>query len=304
MKEKIIKFKTEDSLNLSGILFEPEAKTLKVAILLHGNGSRDIFDQYEFNKVIAEKLCEAGISYLVFNNRGARYIQKFKYKDLKGNKKVVFGGMAFELIKECIFDIDASIEFLKSQNYPEFFLIGGSTGANKAAVYNFYKPQNEISKFVLSSGGDDSGVSFGILGEEKFNNLLNLSKEKIASASSMEVIWELGMFYSYRSLFDTLNPDGDYNVFPFYEAQNKRLGSKELFREFKSITKPTLVIYGELDEYCMPNAEACVNVLMEQVKDKNNFQFELINGADHGLSGKEEEVVGLEIKFLLDGIIN
>lgn len=302
MKESIISFTTQDNLTLHGILFELDTKGSKVAIFLHGNGSSDMFDGYESQLKYAEKFIEKGISYLALNNRGARYIQKFKYKDSEGNKQVIWGGMTNELIKECLIDIDDTIKFLKSKNYTEFYLIGSSTGANKIVLYDFYKKENEVSKYILCSGGDDTGIYYEILGDENYWKLLKLAKEKILNEKGLETSMEMGVLFSYRSIFDTLNPDGDYNIFSFYEAQNRQLGTKEIFKEFKSIKKPTLVLYGELDEHCKPTAKACIEILEKQVTGKDNFRFNIIQEGDHALSVKEYEVADIEIQFILSNI--
>ena len=51
---------------------------------------------------------------------------------------------------------------------------------------------------------------------------------------------------------------------------------KELFREFKQIDKPTLVVYGEYDEYCF-GAHNAVNILKKESYNKNNFEYIFYN---------------------------
>lgn len=303
MKVDIVNFKTQDLLKLPGFLFEPDKFNDKkrAAIFIHGNGTADIFDHYEDINAIAEEFTKKDIAYFVFNNRGARYIQKFKVKDAKNNKKTIWGGKAYELIKDCLLDIDGAVSYLKKLGYEELYLIGGSTGANKILIYNYYKPDNGVSKYILGGGGDDTGIYYESLSESKYRELLEISENKVKSGNGLEVAKETiyGYLYSYQSLYDVLNPDGDYNVFPFYEAQNGQLGTKELFREIKSVSKPTLLVYGESDEYCKPTASNCLSVLRNAVDNRSNFRFELISGSDHSFSGFEKEISELEIDFLL-----
>lgn len=302
MKSQINRFKTPDQLSLNSVIFEPEKQTEKVAIFLHGNGNNDIFDYYNDTKEIGSTFCNLGISYFAFNNRGSRYINTFKFVDEQGKKHKIWGGMTYELIRDCVNDIDGAIDYLKSLGYSDFFLIGGSTGANKAVLYNYIKPENEIKKFILSAGGDDMGVYLEMIGKEKFYSLIDVAKRKIAENRGMEITLELGAPFSYRSILDTLNPDGDYNIFQYYEANNGQISKKVLFREIKSIIKPTLVMYGELDEYCKPNTEACVNILKRNLASHNNFQYEILPGRDHSLSkgsSNLKEVALLEANFLI-----
>src|SRR6185503_9027609 len=117
-------------------------------------------------------------------------------------------------------DIDGAIEFLEAQGYEEFYLIGESTGANKICVYNYYKPNNKISKYVLLSGGDDTGIYYDQLGKERFNKLLNESEEMIKNGKGTDLILELLLeeIFAYVGFYDIANPDGDYNCFPFMEV--------------------------------------------------------------------------------------
>ena len=84
---------------------------------------------------------------------------------------------------------------------------------------------------------------------------------------------------SYQSLYDTVNPNGDYNIFPFNEYMNKlHLSKKPLFKEYRTIDKPTL--------------KECPN--------RKLFTFKIIKGADHGFTGKEKELLKIITDWLRD----
>jgi len=284
---KLIQIKTEDGPILPGLLYEvPQSK--KVAIFLHGNGSTSIFYNDDQRDEQVEALNNEGISYLLFNNRGAHYIKKLDTIEESMKERKCFG-MAYEKIKDCIKDIDGAIKYLEKLGYQEFYLIGESTGANKICVYNYYKPKNKISKYIMLGGGDDSGIYYDILGKDKFFRLLKESNEKIQNKRGEEIITEiLPDIFSYQSFYDVANPDGDYNVFPFLETINSlKLSSKLLFRYFKSINKPTLVVYGEKDEYAWGDVPQIVRILREQ---KPEFEYRIVKGADHGFSENQKEL--------------
>ena len=292
MQLKHLEFRTSDSLDLPGLLYEPDQKTDKVAIFLHGNGSSSIFYSPSFGATYAKFLNERGIAYFPFNNRGSHIIKKLN-KTVNGETQRLKYGCAYELIKECIFDIDGAIEFLKSLGYKTFYLIGASTGANKICVYNFYKPENPVTKYVFIGGGDDSGFIFSQIGKEKFELILKECKQKISEGKGPELAPEewIGL-YSYQSVFDTLDPDGDYNTFPYYEALNNlKISTKKLFREFKSINKSTLVLYGENDEYCYGQVSKIVEKLKIVTPHPDKFTFDVLSECDHGFYGKEDVLV-------------
>jgi len=292
MQLQHLEFRTSDGLDLPGLLYEPDSKTDKVAILLHGNGSSSIFYSPNFGATYAKFLNEKGIAYFPFNNRGAHIIKKLN-KTVGDETQRLKYGCAYEIIKECIFDIDGAIEYLKTLGYKTFYLIGASTGANKICVYNFYKPENPVSKYVLIGGGDDSGFLYSQIGKEKVMQILKTCQQKIEAGNGTELAPEEWMgFYSYQSIFDTLNPDGDYNTFPYYEALNNlKISSKELFREFKSINKTTLVLYGENDEYCYGKVAEIIEKLKTTTPHPEKFTFNILPDCDHGFYGKEEVLV-------------
>ena len=149
---EFISFLSTDNIKLPGLLFKPEKKTKKVALFLNGNGSSGAFYSPTRINIIATKLHSLNVAFFPFNNRGAHYIMSLKRKidvenateDDQTEERVNFG-MSYELVKDCIKDIDGAINFLKEKGYEEFYLIGMSSGANKAVVYNYYKKTNEIS---------------------------------------------------------------------------------------------------------------------------------------------------------------
>jgi len=285
---KLVQIKTEDGLTLPGLLYEAP-KSKRVAIYLHGNGSSSVFYSDDGRNEQVEALNKKGISCLLFNNHGAHLIKKLDVIK-KGKEERKRFGMAYEKIKDCIEDIDGAIKYLENLGYREFYLIGESTGANKICVYHYYKPKNKVSKYILLSGGDDTGIYYDILGKKKFFKLLKESRDKIKKRKGEEIIKEFlpDDFFSYIGFYDIANPDGDYNCFPFLEVLNNiKLSKKPLFRYFKSINKPTLVVYGGEDKYAWGDVSRVVEILKEQ---KPEFEYKIIKGADHGFSEHQREV--------------
>lgn len=293
MKASLVNFQTPDKLTLPGLLFKAP-KSKKAAIYLHGNGSASVLYSVEKMNVLANELCKKGISFLAFNNRGAQLISKV-YKEIDGEETRLKVGTSYEIIKECIYDIDGAVEYLKSQGFREFYLIGNSTGANKICVYNYYTRENPISKYILAAGGDDTGILFDLFikDKKKLYKYLKIAKEKIDNEKGTKFIPKYFLkdyMLSYQSFYDMCHPDGDYNTFPFYEVLfNKKLGKKKIFREYKSIKKQTLVIYGENDEYCYGKVYKIMQLLKKECSAKDKFKFEIIEDTDHGFHGKSEE---------------
>jgi len=286
---KFVQIETTDGIILPGLLYKAN-NSKKVAIYLHGNGSASVFYSDDQKIDLAQALEKKNISLLLFNNRGAHLIKKLTIKNPDGTEERKRFGMAYEKIKECVEDIDGAISFLKKRGFNRFYLIGESTGANKICVYHFYKPKNSVTKYILLSGGDDTGIYYDILGKEKFYKLLHEAKRKIKQKEGNEIICELlpDELFAYVGFYDIANPDGDYNCFPFYESINKvKLSKKPLFRYFKSINKPTLVVYGEKDEYVWGDVTRVVTLLKKQ---QPKFHYKIIKDADHGFNNQQQEL--------------
>lgn len=80
----LVRIKTEDGLTLPGLLYEAD-KSKKIAIQLHGNGSTSVFYFDDRRDEQVKALNERGISFLLFNNRGALNIKKL---DVEKNGEV------------------------------------------------------------------------------------------------------------------------------------------------------------------------------------------------------------------------
>jgi len=289
LRPEFIEFKTKDGITLPGLFYKAR-KSNAAVIYLHGNGSSSIFyDAAKHQNTMASALNKRGIAILYFNNRGAHLIHKLNVE--KGGRiaRKRFG-MAYERIKECVPDIEGAISFLKKRGYKKFYLMGASTGANKICVYDFYKPKNEIAKYILLCGGDDTGIYYHALGKSKFWNLLSQSKKKIRTKRGNEIMPDIlpDEIFSYTGFYDIANPDGDYNTFPFYEVIRRvKLSKKPLFRYFKSIKKPALVVYGDKDEYAWGNVPRIVEILKRY---QSKLDYKIIKGADHGFKGCQQQL--------------
>lgn len=297
MNPELTYIKTKDGFTLPGLFYEPK-RSSKAMIVLHGNGTSSVFYAEKLNKALSEELVKKNIALLTFNNRGAHLKKGFDVYKGKNKEKVhVYGGMAYELIKECVEDIDGAISFLKRRGYKEFYLIGFSTGANKICVYDHYKKQNKVSKYVLVGGGDDTGIYYYEIGKKKFFKLLKKAKDMKKKKRGDELMPELvPIIFSWKSFYDIANPDGDYNTFPFYEVLRRvKLSTKPLFRYFRAIKKPSLVIYGSEDEYAWGDVSKAVDILKE---NNPELDYKVINGGDHSLTGHTRELSRMVANWL------
>ena len=282
---RLVRFPTRDDLDLAGLLFEPKRKTQRAAIFIHGMGGS--FESRRTN-ILARAFTRRGIAWFAFNNRGS-YVMR------RG------GGMAMEKIRDCVQDLDAAIGELRRRGYRDITLIGHSTGANKIAVYNVYTRRNLVARYILLGGGDDTGLSFSFLGARRFHSALAKARAMIKAGRGDELAprryapWVT----SWRAFYDISNPDGDYNVFPFLEIlRGIRLSKRPRFRHLRTIRKPTLVLYGDRDEFCFGDVSACVAILAGAIGARTNFELATLADADHGFHGHDEELARVMLDWI------
>ena len=294
---RLVRFDATDGVELFGMLFEPKRRTRRVAIFLHGTGGASIFDSRRTNR-LAEEFVRNGVAYFPFNNRGAHLMKRLRKRGVR--RRSVSGGMAYERIRDCIHDIDGAVRELRSRGYRDFTLIGHSTGANKIAVYDHYRRRNPVRRYVFLAGGDDVGLNYTALGRRRFMTTLERAR-KLRSSEELMPFAVAGMRMSWKAFFDMSNPDGDYNVFPFLEVMRRiKLSKKPLFRHLRGVRKPSLVLYGEDDEYCFGDVSRCVSILAERIGPKPNFEFVIMEDADHGFGGREADLAQLVVSWLGD----
>ena len=295
---RLLKFDATDGAPLAGLLFEPRRRMSKprssagrVIVFLHGTGGASVFESKRTNALAAAFLRER-IAYFAFNNRGAHLVRRLG-RDL--------GGMAFEKIRDCVFDIDGAVRELWSRGYRDITLVGHSTGANKVAVYDSVKRRNRIKRYVLLAGGDDTGMLYEQLGARRFHAALQKARAMIHERRGNELVPRAlsSLPMSWRSFYDMANPNGDYNVFPFLEVmRGVRLSRRPRFRHVRGIRKPSFVIYGENDEYLYGEVSRCVAILAEAIGPRPNFEIAIMENADHGFGGKENELAELIVRWI------
>src|SRR6185295_18246068 len=104
----------------------------------------------------------------------AHLIKRLRKRGIR--RRSVTGGMAYERIRDSVYDIDGSIRELHRRGYRDFTLVGHSTGANKIAVYDHYKRRNPVRRYVFLAGGDDVGLNYDALGSRRFRKTLKQAR--------------------------------------------------------------------------------------------------------------------------------
>ena len=151
---------TSDNLRLDGLLYEPDTKTNKVIVHVHGTSSD--FYRTEYFEAMSAEYTNQGYAFLTFNNRGSGL--EYCFKTITNGKigKSIPIGSRNEIFEDCAIDIQTAIDFAKNKGFNEIVLQGHSYGCNKVIWYALEKNFN--SKIVLLAPCDICNI------EKKENN--------------------------------------------------------------------------------------------------------------------------------------
>lgn len=272
-----------------------------MALWLHGNGGSSVFYSTTRMNVLGKELARRGIAFFAFNNRGAETEKSLKRRRRNESERVQLG-FTHEMIRDCVHDIDGAVLALRERGFRRFFLVGHSTGANKICLYDHRKRKNPISAYVLLGPGDDVGIYYDQLGPKRFVSALERARTMVeAGKGSRLAPKSVGPLpISWASLLDTIDPDGDYNVFPFLEVLRgiELSGEKRLFSEYRHLKRPALVLFGEFDEYCFGDVPGCVRILKTFAPKTVPVETGIIADTGHSFHGKERELGRRVARFL------
>ena len=238
----------------------------------------------------------------MFNNRGAGYITKLRGPLRAGEpvRTLRFGGMAYELLHECIYDIDGALAWASQHAYHDVYLAGHSTGANKI-VFRLSEASSDIpikGAFLLS-GGDDISLQTSRLPDIASTHL-KLHQTILAGQANDLVPQDLfpGEHpISYQSFAELITEHGDYDIFPFARYGKEVSGAAQsYFKRYKKVSVPLHVIYGENDFGTVIPVAKAVAILTEFNKLATGH---IIAGADHNFANREAELAAVIAQALI-----
>ena len=135
-------FKTDDNERLHGLLFTPQNQPSDLALVfVHGVAMNFYLPPLV---TFGQELAARGFHSFVINTRGHDWISR------AGNL-TQFGGSAYELLENCLPDLDGALAYLKEQRYRRFIFIGHSLGAIKSIIYQGTRRRDDVIGIVSCS---------------------------------------------------------------------------------------------------------------------------------------------------------
>ena len=276
MNQKLVRINSIDGIELPGILYTPNTNTNKIVIHVHGLSGN--FYENRFLDNLAEEYNNKGYSFLTFNNRGKDYMTEM----IKGNETVILGS-CYELIEDCILDIDGVINWVKLHNYTEIILEGHSYGCNKVIYYYDNRKQDCIKNIILLAPCDIPTEIENYTGD-MYKTCINESRKLIESNKESELI-DFPVFANGKISAKTFYTDFLYESGnDFFRYREKDYKSEILNR----IDIPVLVIFGDKDECVLTeDKEVVIKYLKNNIK---NCKVEIIENTNHSYDNKYEEL--------------
>ncbi len=285
-KPTLVQVATVDRLYLQGYFSPKEGKKA----LLHIHGFEGNFYENYFVQVLARRLDERDMTFLVVNTRGCEKIKDFNTPS--GEYKRV--GARYELLEDSPIDINAWMEFLSEQGYKDIILMGHSLGTMKVVRYLIEgKHASKIKKLILLSPLDKKGL-LQTHTKTPIDELLKRAQEMVDKGKGEEMItpeFET-IVVSYKTYISWYKQDELGRMFEFV---NKDYG----FPALRKISVPTKVIVGSKDEYFhQSNPEHPEEAMKILLKHIPNAKGKIIDGAVHSFAPHEEEMVDGVLEFI------
>lgn len=294
MNCEFVNVTARDGVDLQGLMFTSNGASpstssgqtpTTVGVWVHGL-TASFHSNYKRHTILAKIFNEKGIAYATFDTRGhdvVTFNKKWDKRKRKGYRSITVGG-AYEKFPDCVLDLDGIVDFLR-ERFENIILIGHSTGANKVVYYLSQRgKQKKISGVVLASPVSDVSLYKRDLGK-KYEKALEVARAMARKGRGGELMpQELTRDLRTASRFLSLSDQNSVEqMFPTRDFR----GPLTLFSKVKI---PTLVIFGENDDYLVGDrvsAKETLDVFSSSHKSKS-FQTLIIPRSDHGYRDCED----------------
>ena len=285
---EFVETKTEDNLILQGLLSETNKKTDSVVLHIHGM-SGNFWENY-FVKTILKEYPKNNLSFLTVETRGSELLRWFSTAD--GDKRLI--GNSYEIFEECLFDIEAWINFLKSNGYKNIYLQGHSLGCSKITYYQKIKNNSLIKSLIFISPADMMGLLVEKSYKQEYEKFLKEAKELTKKGKENELLSGIHWTFARQSAKSFLNFSFENNNLAIFNYYNPERG----FDTIKSIKIPMLSILGTKDDGIPTDAYKSTEMLKENAINCKKFKGVVFENAEHDFHGFEDRIVKEVLGFI------
>lgn len=272
---------TSDGLHLSGLLSEPETKAKAIIIHIHGMGG----DPYsnEWYEHFHTGFSQHGISFLSVQHRGTGSITQFYQEP----GEYLNYGNAFELVEDCVYDIQAWVEFAKEQGYKDICLSAHSLAPSKVVYYMNQKTDPSIKGLIFVSPVDMVGI--GEATNEDFQGMMEEAKNLMQEGKEYHLLSQLesGEYYlSAKTFLNLFAQSSPADVFCYTDRNHD-------WSALQSISVPVFGIFGTADSpiTTICDAQNAAEAFKTHSTSAAFVQTIIYEDASHAFDGFEQDIV-------------
>lgn len=143
--ERLVFTKSTDGWSMEGVIFEPKRMRPKPPLVIWVHGIHLKFCEPEYVE-IGRLVASQGMSFLSVNTRGHDFGVW-----LRGDEGMKLAGAGWELMHECVHDLNGWLSFAQQHGYSRIVLAGHGFGGSKIAYYMSEHLEQRIGGIVLAS---------------------------------------------------------------------------------------------------------------------------------------------------------
>lgn len=274
---------TKDGVIHQGLVAWPEKEGKTAFIWVHGL-TGDFYSNTTLLSLFAENSNKKDFAFASFNNRGHDMIAGFRKIDTTSSKGYSYAtiGAGFEIFEECVYDIDAAVDFFVQKGYKKIVLLGHSSGANKVSYYAGVVKNVQVSGVVLMcpmSDRLDPSVN-----KEKIQENIKKCFTLIEQGREDALITGMHFFpMTAKRYISLVTPNTSEDQFGYGD-------DPPVLKDYEQIKVPLYVLFAEKDEYAdRPMVE--IKKIFDLHQKSSLYSSHIIPEVFHNLVGKEKEII-------------
>ncbi|MES2216469.1 MAG: alpha/beta fold hydrolase [Patescibacteria group bacterium] len=289
MKTSLKRIQTDDGIELVGLLYEPENRTDKVLVHVHGMAGN--FYENKFLDAIAGTLTSNGIAFFVFNNRGCEYIKDLT-KTEGGKKTFVRIGDTYEIFEDSLLDIKSAIDFVSTNRFTKVHLSGHSLGGPKIAYYVAETKDTRLASVVFLSPADMVGLTKA---DANYDRDRARAQKMVKEGKGKEllpfpVLWDQ-IPLSAQTYISLNSETSKVAIFNFYDPNDP-------LPVLGRITIPSLTIMGRKDDALSVSIEETMARIKKAIKNPR-VETNILGDANHGYTGDEQALADAILAWII-----
>ncbi len=287
---RLIECTTLDHLVHQGFFYEPQKKGKIALVWVHGL-TGNFYRNFSLHRALIAQCKKHGWAYLSCNTRGHDMLASIRKVDNSTDSGFtrIPAGAGQEIFTDCVYDIQAYVQYLGTLGYSRMILIGHSTGANKVCYYSASYPYDaRVAGVVLMSPIRDR-----LTVPSYMECILWIMKRLVALGLGKRPLFVPGVFfpitpYRYVSLFSCGSPE---DVFTYGDKPSRSM------HMVSGMKHPAFVVFGEEDEMA-DRPVALIQKEFDSQVYRLAYTSTRIAGSDHGFEGYEHTVAGKIAGFI------